>query len=222
MCDATCWLLWLPDFYLLNKCSRRERVLSRSIGKAAQKPSSSPVPAAFNRPPSPTSTWSPTGSPANPGPHYGSYSEVMDEPLALIKKPRQQPGIAEEKSRSSTATQIQVTHLNACHVISLKMATITIRAPVIRVPAHRHPVNPNPAGWRASACCRYAILPDSERKCEQWREECINKTKQTALLTHSCAAGTNCRINRQTVSSSGVCQLQRKHSSFPSSHQNTD
>lgn len=91
-------------------CFRRERALSRSSGRAAQR--AAPAPAVFNRPQSPTSTWSPTPSPTSPLPTHVYYAPVMDEPLALIKKPRKDPENTEEKTKSSAATQIQVIHLN--------------------------------------------------------------------------------------------------------------
>ncbi|KAM3610576.1 uncharacterized protein V6R79_005994 [Siganus canaliculatus] len=85
---------------------RRERALSRSSGKAAQR--ESPAPAVFTRPQSPTSTWSPTASPTSPLPSHVYYTPVMDEPLALIKKPRKDPESTEEKTRSTATTQIQM------------------------------------------------------------------------------------------------------------------
>ncbi|KAM8759565.1 vestigial like 4 like [Acanthopagrus latus] len=85
---------------------RRERALSRSSGRAAQR--AAPAPAVFNRPQSPTSTWSPTPSPTSPLPTHVYYAPVMDEPLALIKKPRKDPENTEEKTKSSAATQIQM------------------------------------------------------------------------------------------------------------------
>lgn len=36
----------------------------------------------------------------------------MDEPLALIKKPRKEPEILEEKTKNPATTQIQVIHQN--------------------------------------------------------------------------------------------------------------
>ncbi|XP_065820425.1 vestigial like 4 like [Labrus bergylta] len=85
---------------------RRERVLSRSVGKAAQR--AAPAPAIFNKPQSPTSTWSPTPSPTSPLPSHVYYTPVMDEPLALIKKPRKDPESTEEKAKSPANTQIQM------------------------------------------------------------------------------------------------------------------
>lgn len=99
--------------FLIISCFRRERALSRSSGRAAQRaaPAPAPAPAVFNRPPSPTSTWSPTPSPTSPLPTHVYYAPVMDEPLALIKKPRKDPENTEEKTKSSAATQIQVIDL---------------------------------------------------------------------------------------------------------------
>ncbi|XP_029366752.1 vestigial like 4 like [Echeneis naucrates] len=85
---------------------RRERVLSRASGKAAQR--AAPSPAAFSSPQSPTSTWSPTPSPTSPLPTHVYYTPAMDEPLALIKKPRKETENTEEKSKSDTTTQIQM------------------------------------------------------------------------------------------------------------------
>ncbi|XP_010751508.1 vestigial like 4 like [Larimichthys crocea] len=94
---------------------RRERALSRSNGRAAQRAAPPappqppvPVPSVFNKPQSPTSTWSPTPSPTSPLPAHVYYTPVMDEPLALIKKPRKDPESTEEKTKSSAATQIQM------------------------------------------------------------------------------------------------------------------
>ncbi|XP_076010462.1 vestigial like 4 like [Genypterus blacodes] len=85
---------------------RRERALSRSSAKAVQRPA--PVPAVFNSPQSPTSTWSPTPSPTSPRPSHVYYAPIMDEPLALIKKPRKAQENAEEKPQSASTSQIQV------------------------------------------------------------------------------------------------------------------
>ncbi|XP_062273163.1 vestigial like 4 like [Scomber scombrus] len=91
---------------------RRERALSRSNGKAAQRaapaPGPAPAPAVFNSPQSPTSTWSPAPSPTSPVPTHVYYSPVMDEPLALIKKPRKDPENKEDKTRSTATNQIQM------------------------------------------------------------------------------------------------------------------
>ncbi|XP_070690483.1 vestigial like 4 like [Pempheris klunzingeri] len=85
---------------------RRERALSRSSGRAAQR--AAPAPAVFNRPQSPTSTWSPTPSPTSPLPPHVYYTPIMDEPLALIKKPRKDHESTEEKAKPSSTTQIQM------------------------------------------------------------------------------------------------------------------
>ncbi|XP_071783969.1 vestigial like 4 like [Centroberyx gerrardi] len=86
---------------------RRERALSRSSGKAAQRAAAA-APAVFSIPQSPTSTWSPTPSPTSPLPNHVYYTPVMDEPLALIKKPRKEPENTEEKTKSSATSQIQM------------------------------------------------------------------------------------------------------------------
>ncbi|KAL6114535.1 uncharacterized protein ACO6RY_05280 [Pungitius sinensis] len=83
---------------------RRERALSRNSGKAAQRG----VPVGFNRPQSPPSAWSPAPSPTSPPPAHMYYAPVMDEPLALIKKPRKEPESPEEKTKSSAPAQIQM------------------------------------------------------------------------------------------------------------------
>lgn len=90
----------------LSKCSRRERALSRSGGKAAQ----STATASFNASQSPTATWSPTASPISPPPTHVYYPPVMDEPIALIKKPRKETDSVEEKTKSPASPQIQVIH----------------------------------------------------------------------------------------------------------------
>nr|XP_020446198.1 transcription cofactor vestigial-like protein 4 [Monopterus albus] len=85
---------------------RRERALSRSSGKAAHR--AAPAPAVFNSPQSPSPTWSPTPSPTSSLPTHVYYAPVMDEPLALIKKPRKDPDNTEEKPKSTAAGQIQM------------------------------------------------------------------------------------------------------------------
>ncbi|XP_068167445.1 vestigial like 4 like [Antennarius striatus] len=86
---------------------RRERVLSRSAGKAPHREAPA-SPGVFNRPPSSTSTWSPTATPATPLPPHVYYTPAMDEPLALIKKPRKESDGGEDKTRTPAAAQIQV------------------------------------------------------------------------------------------------------------------
>lgn len=54
---------------------------------------------------SPTSPRSPVPSPL---PTHVYYSPVMDEPLALIKKPRKEAESTEEKTKSSSPSQTQV------------------------------------------------------------------------------------------------------------------
>ncbi|XP_051950541.1 transcription cofactor vestigial-like protein 4 [Xyrauchen texanus] len=81
---------------------RRERALSKSLANSARRSSG------FSIPESPTSTWSPTASPTDliPSPVYST--PVMDEPLALIKKPRPEPVKTESQSKATTVRQIQV------------------------------------------------------------------------------------------------------------------
>ncbi|XP_029018324.1 vestigial like 4 like isoform X2 [Betta splendens] len=83
---------------------RRERALSRSVGKAAHRA----APAAAAAPQSPSSSWSPTPSPTSPLPAHVYYAPIMDQPIALIKKPRKDPGGTEEKAKSAAASHIQV------------------------------------------------------------------------------------------------------------------
>ncbi|KAA0713906.1 Transcription cofactor vestigial-like protein 4 [Triplophysa tibetana] len=81
---------------------RRERALSKSLANSVRRSSG------FSIPESPTSTWSPTASPTHliPSPVYST--PVMDEPLALIKKPRPEPEKTEFQSKATTVRQIQV------------------------------------------------------------------------------------------------------------------
>ncbi|KAG7489731.1 transcription cofactor vestigial 4 [Solea senegalensis] len=86
---------------------RRERVLARSSGKVAQR--TAPAPPVFTNPQSPTSTWNSAHTPtASPLPTHVYYTPVMDEPLALIKKPRKDPENTEKSTSSGAATQIQM------------------------------------------------------------------------------------------------------------------
>lgn len=84
---------------------RRERALSRSLAKAAERETQ--VTSTLNSPQSPTTTWSPASSPTSLVPPHVYYAPIMDEPLALIKKPRKDPEIP-EKPKGSTTTQIQM------------------------------------------------------------------------------------------------------------------
>lgn len=43
-------------------------------------------------------------------PPHVYYTPVMDEPLALIKKPRKDPENKEDKTKSTATNQIQVIH----------------------------------------------------------------------------------------------------------------
>ncbi|CAL1616229.1 unnamed protein product [Knipowitschia caucasica] len=84
---------------------RRERALSRSLSKASERETQ--VASASNSPQSPTSSWSPAFSPTcHPPPHF-YYAPIMDEPLALIKKPRKDPELPPEKPKSSTQIQMR-------------------------------------------------------------------------------------------------------------------
>ncbi|XP_072244424.1 vestigial like 4 like [Leuresthes tenuis] len=85
---------------------RRERAISRSLGKMSQR--AAPAPAVFNSQQSPRSTLSPTPSPTSPLPTHVYYAPVMEEPLALIKKPRKDLESREEKTTNSTSSQIQM------------------------------------------------------------------------------------------------------------------
>lgn len=109
---------------------RRERALCRSGVKAAQR--AAPPPTAFNRPQSPTSTWSPMPSPTSPLPTHVYYTPVMDEPLALIKKPRKDPESSEEKTKGPAATQIQMRP-------SVITCVSSSRNPSCRSEVHRDP-----------------------------------------------------------------------------------
>ncbi|KAG7281317.1 hypothetical protein CRUP_031000 [Coryphaenoides rupestris] len=84
---------------------RRERALNRSTQRVA-----AAAPAVFTIPQSPTSAWSPTPSPTSPLPsNHGYYAPVMDQPLALIKKPRrEEPDSTKEKTTGSASSQIQM------------------------------------------------------------------------------------------------------------------
>ncbi|XP_069555748.1 vestigial like 4 like [Brachyistius frenatus] len=85
---------------------RRERAMSRSSVKVAHR--TAPVPVVFSSQQSPTSTLSPTPSPTSPLPTHVYYTPIMDEPLALIKKPRKDPENTDEKTKTSATSQIQM------------------------------------------------------------------------------------------------------------------
>ncbi|CAG5921180.1 vestigial like 4 like [Menidia menidia] len=87
---------------------RRERAISRSLGKMAQRAAPVPAPASLSSQQSPTSTLSPTPSPTSPLPTHVYYTPVMDEPLDLIKKPRKDPESTDEKTKNSTSSHIQM------------------------------------------------------------------------------------------------------------------
>ncbi|XP_077379104.1 vestigial like 4 like isoform X2 [Festucalex cinctus] len=108
---------------------RRERVLSRSNGKTVQRTATvpAPVPSAvvFNNPQSPTSNWSPTPSPTSPLPSHVYYTPVMDEPLALIKKPRKELESTEEKTKNANTRQIQMRPSVITCASSLRKPTVS-------------------------------------------------------------------------------------------------
>ncbi|XP_017272607.1 vestigial like 4 like [Kryptolebias marmoratus] len=96
---------------------RRERAISRS--KMTQRA----APAVLSSQQSPTSSQSPTPSPTSPLPSYVYYTPVMDEPLALIKKPRKDPENTEDKTKNSPTNQIQVRPSVITCVSSVKKAS---------------------------------------------------------------------------------------------------
>ncbi|XP_036434504.1 vestigial like 4 like [Colossoma macropomum] len=81
---------------------RRERALSKSLANTTRRTSG------FNIPESPTSTWSPTASPTDLIPSPVLSTPSMDEPLALIKKPRQELEMMEDKNKKTSVRHIQV------------------------------------------------------------------------------------------------------------------
>ncbi|KAM6953896.1 vestigial like 4 like [Aplochiton taeniatus] len=84
---------------------RRERALLRSSARAGQRP----VPAApLSAPQSPTFSWSSTPSPTSPLPSPMYSTPAMDEPLALIKKPRKEPERTEGKMKNTKTNQLQM------------------------------------------------------------------------------------------------------------------
>ncbi|NP_001073467.1 vestigial like 4 like [Danio rerio] len=80
---------------------RRERALSKCVANSARRSSG------FSIPESPTSTWSPTASPTHLIPSPVFSSPVMDEPLALIKKPRPEPEKTESQNKATTQIQMR-------------------------------------------------------------------------------------------------------------------
>lgn len=112
-----------PRSYTFDADFRRERALNRSIGKAVLR--AGPAAAALTVPQSPSSTWSPTPSPTSPLPTHVYYAPIMDEPIALIKKPRKDADSAEEKTKSTTTSQIQV--LNKTRVSQRSTVTDLMR-----------------------------------------------------------------------------------------------
>lgn len=82
---------------MINNGFRRERAHSKSLLNADRTSSQ------FNMPESPTSTWSPTGSPT----HLIS-SAIMDEPLALVKKIHQEAEEITDKNNKYAGRHNQV------------------------------------------------------------------------------------------------------------------
>ncbi|KAJ3603983.1 hypothetical protein NHX12_028724 [Muraenolepis orangiensis] len=82
---------------------RRERALSRSRGPQRAAAPGFPILQ------SPTPPWSPAPSPTSPLPHHTYYAPVMDQPLALIKKPRREESDStKEKTTGSATSQTQM------------------------------------------------------------------------------------------------------------------
>ncbi|XP_008335128.1 vestigial like 4 like [Cynoglossus semilaevis] len=103
---------------------RRERVLNRNHPGAAQ----TSVP----RLQSPSSSWSSAPSPPSPPPSHVYYTPVMDEPLALIKKPRKEPEHTGERSISSTTTTTTTTT-----PVQVRPSVITCVSSIRRPEVHR-------------------------------------------------------------------------------------
>ncbi|XP_028271178.1 vestigial like 4 like isoform X2 [Parambassis ranga] len=87
---------------------RRERAISRSNVKLAQRTAPAPAPAVFTSIKTSTASQSPTPSPTSPLSTHVYYTPVMDEPLALIKKPRKDPESTLENNKSTATSQIQM------------------------------------------------------------------------------------------------------------------
>ncbi|KAM6930446.1 vestigial like 4 like [Xenentodon cancila] len=85
---------------------RRERAISKSIAKVSQR--AAPAPAAFSSHQTPTSSLSPTPSPSSLPPTPVYFTPVLDEPLALVKKPRKDTENTGEKTKSPATSQIQM------------------------------------------------------------------------------------------------------------------
>uniref|UniRef100_A0A667X472 Vestigial like 4 like n=1 Tax=Myripristis murdjan TaxID=586833 RepID=A0A667X472_9TELE len=96
----------VPAVYPIKRKRSHERGLT--LEERLVQHRAAAAPAAFSVPQSPTSTWSPTPSPTSPLPSHVYYAPVMDEPLALIKKPRKEPESTEEKTKSPSTSQIQM------------------------------------------------------------------------------------------------------------------
>lgn len=110
---------------------RRERAMSRSNAKVAQR-AAAPPPVMFSSQHSSTSTQSPAPSPTSPLPTHVYYTPVMDEPLALIKKPKKDPENSVEKTQSTATNQIQMRP-------SVITCVSSSRNPSCRPEVHRKP-----------------------------------------------------------------------------------
>lgn len=110
---------------------RRERAMSRSNAKVAQRAAAAP-PVMYSSRHSSTSTQSPAPSPTSPLPTHVYYTPVMDEPLALIKKPRKDPENSVEKTQSTATNQIQMRP-------SVITCVSSSRNPSCRPEVHRSP-----------------------------------------------------------------------------------
>ncbi|XP_061585898.1 vestigial like 4 like [Cololabis saira] len=105
---------------------RRERAVSKSIAKVSQRA----APAAFSRQQSTASSQSPTSSPTSLPPTPVYYTPMLDEPLALVKKPRKDTANTEEKTKSPATSQIQMRP-------SVITCVSSLRNPSCRSDSHR-------------------------------------------------------------------------------------
>ncbi|XP_020791190.1 vestigial like 4 like [Boleophthalmus pectinirostris] len=108
---------------------RRERALSRSLAKAAERESQ----VASHSPQSSTSSWSPACSPTSPVPPHVYYAPIMDEPLALIKKPRKDPEITQEKPKCTTQIQMRPSVITCVSSLRSPTSRPDIHKPILSV-----------------------------------------------------------------------------------------
>lgn len=167
---------------------------------------------------SPTSTWSPTASPISPPATHVYYPPVMDQPIALIKKPRKETDSVEEKTKSPASPQIQVIHPHPPKKGLVQGLDWTSLCPPYWNVSHLECENPKVQAFfqeHAPARPSYAILPHSGRKCKQWRQECHQhgQIDQRDLLPSSKQALENpcssAQFNRLFVYSSQVKKKKR-------------